>query len=1177
MAEEHRLKHSLEENVRPTLDAKASGLGGKSETAKREEEVIAFWRENKTFERSLEKDAPKGEFVFYDGPPFATGLPHHGSLLSSIIKDVVPRYKTMRGYRVRRRWGWDTHGLPIENLVEKELGLKTKKDILDIGIAKFNEAARSMVLKYVADWKTYIERIGRWVDYENSYKTMDNSYIESVWWALKQLWDKELLYEGRKVLMYCPHDETPLAKAEIAADNTYKDITEEAVTVKFKVKNPEKHGLPANTFILAWTTTPWTLPGNVALAVGKDIEYVAANYQGCTLIIAEAIRGSNAGYSQGEPLRNLRKLKGSELVGIAYEPLFDIKPMQTANSHKVYAADFVTTGEGTGIVHTAVMYGEDDYTLGVNNQLPTVQLLTASGTYNEIAPEFIRGKYIKDAEKDIKKYLEDKNLLFEKKNHTHSYPHCWRCGTPLIYNAVPSWFINIQKVKAKMLSENEKVNWVPDHLKHGRFYNIALNAPDWTISRNRFWASPLPIWKSSMGKVMVVGSLDEIKKRVKKSGNTYFVMRHGEADNNTQDIISSDRNANIHLTEHGKQSAKASAQAFANNHFDMICASPFPRTKETAEIVADTLGIPKDKILFDERLAECDFGQLSGKPLKEYHLMFPEKIVRFEKGPPGGETYTEIKKRMMSAMIELEEKYQGKKVLIVSHGTPLWLMIAATRGLSNGATLEIKKDEYPSKAVIQELPFATLPWNSEFELDLHRPYTDSLVLLDDEGVEYTRIPEVVDCWVESGSMPFAEYHYPFENKAEFEKRAPGDFIAEYIAQTRTWFYYMHAMGVLLFDRLAFRNVVSTGTILAADGDKISKSKRNYTDPLELINQYGSDAMRLYLMGSPVMQSEDLRFRDEDVRDAHNRVIGILWNTFKFFDLYQKEYDGKTEARKSEHVLDRWILARLDELIGAMTASMDAYDTPQTVRAFRAFVDDYSTWYVRRSRERVKSEWHDKQYSLATQREVLLTLAKLIAPIMPFIAESIWRGIESGGSVHLAPWPETTSFMSRIFGGAKKDNILEEMTQVRGLVSKALEARDKAGIKVRQPLSKLTIKAQVSKELLDVIREEVNVKGVEVGNIEGDVLLDTELTPALKEEGFVRDLIRAVQGARKDAGLNPQDTAKLIIHTAKEVEELITKYTKEISEATHTVLAFGTVDSATQKVGEHEVAIAVSDA
>ncbi|MEK7155446.1 MAG: class I tRNA ligase family protein, partial [Patescibacteria group bacterium] len=395
---------------------------------------------------------------------------------------------------------WDTHGLPIENLVEKELGLKTKKDILDIGIAKFNEAARSMVLKYVADWKMYIERVGRWVDYENSYKTMDNSYIESVWWALKQLWDKELLYEGRKVLMYCPHCETPLAKAEIAADNTYKDVTEEAVTVKFKVKDPEKHGLPANTYLLAWTTTPWTLPGNVAVAVGKDIEYVAMNYQGVTLLVAEAIRGSDPRFSQGEPLR---KLIGSELVGIEYEPLFDIKTMQIETSHRVYAADFVTTGEGTGIVHTAVMYGEDDYRLGQKEKLPMVQMLTANGSYNDVVPEFIRGKYIKDAEKDIKKDLEARGLLFEKKNHTHSYPHCWRCGTPLIYNAVPSWFINIQKVKAKMLSENEKVNWVPDHLKHGRFYNIVENAPDWTISRNRFWASPLPIWKSKEGKVMV--------------------------------------------------------------------------------------------------------------------------------------------------------------------------------------------------------------------------------------------------------------------------------------------------------------------------------------------------------------------------------------------------------------------------------------------------------------------------------------------------------------------------------------------------------------------------------------------------------------------------------------------------------------------------------------------------
>lgn len=1117
---------------------------GKSETAKREEEVLEFWRENKTFERSLEKNAPKGEFVFYDGPPFATGLPHHGSLLSSIIKDVIPRYKTMRGYRVRRRWGWDTHGLPIENLVEKELGLISKKDIERIGIAKFNEAARSMVLKYVADWKTYIERVGRWVDYENSYKTMDNTFIESVWWALKQLWDKGLLYEGRKVLMYCPHDETPLAKAEIAADNTYKDITEEAVTVKFKVREGSTL-VPRGTNILAWTTTPWTLPGNVALAVGEDVEYAVFNQGGESFVAARALVPAEGTVTS--------VVKGRELVGLSYEPLFAITPMQTSTSHKVYAADFVSTNEGTGIVHTAVMYGEDDYTLGQYEKLPMVQMLNPNGTYNDVVPEFLRGKYIKDAEKDIKRDLESRGLLFEKKNHTHSYPHCWRCGTPLIYNAVPSWFINIQKVKAKMLSENEKVNWVPDHLKHGRFHNIVENAPDWTISRNRFWASPLPIWKSNEGKVMVMGSLDEIKKRVKKSGNTYFVMRHGGADTNAQKILNCDVNASVHLTEEGKLQVREAARKLSAK-VDLIVSSPFKRTRESAEIFAEERGILRESVVFDARLGEYNFGTLENIPLDEWHEKHPTSVERFTSGPSGGENDSDVRSRTMEALLDLEKKYSGKTILIISHGTPLWLLRGAAEGTSKEEIVASYATQYPKNGEIIALPYAPLPVNADYELDLHRPYTDNLILIGDDGEEYTRIPEVVDCWVESGSMPFAEYHYPFEGKAEFENRAPGDFIAEYIAQTRTWFYYMHAMGILLFGRRAFKNVVSTGNLLAADGAKISKSKRNYTDPLELINQYGSDAVRLYLMSSPVMQAEDVRFRDEDVRDAHNKVVGMLWNTFKFFDLYQKEYEGKTDPRTSENVLDRWILARLDELIQEVTAAMDAYDTPRTCRAIRLFIDEYSTWYVRRSRERMKSEWHDKQYALAVEREVLLTLAKLIAPIAPFIAESIYRGIEDGGSVHLEAWPEvrTIGFFARLFGRSTENADISDMGKTRAIVSKALEARDKAGIKVRQPLAKLTIKnAGLSVALHDVIREEVNVKAVVEADIENEVELDTNLTPELKEEGIVRETVRAVQDARKKTGLKPGERGGVSIVVAEAERSVVEKNLSAISAQTNT--------------------------
>ncbi len=1119
---------------------------GKSDAAQREEEILEFWRENKTFERSLEKHAPKGEFVFYDGPPFATGLPHHGSLLSSIIKDVIPRYKTMRGYRVRRRWGWDTHGLPIENLVEKELGLKTKKEILDIGIAKFNETARGMVLKYVHDWKHYIERVGRWVDYENSYKTMDNSYIESVWWALKRIHEKGLLYEGRKVLMYCTHCETPLAKAEIAADNTYKDVTEEAVTVKFEIVDQPK------TYFLAWTTTPWTLPGNVALAVGAEIDYVKASVGDITYILAKE-RVSTVLKDVTHVI--VGTMRGSDLVGKRYAPVVSVSALTSESSHRVQTADFVTTEDGTGIVHIAPMYGEDDYQLGVREKLPMVQLLNPNGTYNDAAPELIRGKYLKEGAKDIKRDLESRGLLFARENHTHSYPHCWRCGTPLIYNAVSSWFINIQDVKQKIISENQKINWVPEHLKNGRFGKILESAPDWTISRNRFWASPLPFWKSKEGKVMVVGSLAELKEKMKKSGNTYFTMRHGEAETNVQGILNCDPDAPYALTQLGRTGVLEAARAFkdAGHHVDLVVASPFVRTKESVAIFAEVLGLSEEQIRYEPRLGEYNFGVLNGASVLAWHEKFAPSVDRFNQGPQGGENDAQVRARMLAVVQELERTEKGKTILIVSHGTPLWLLQATVNGLSREDIAQRFVREYPNNAAVQPLRYVPLPLNHDNELDLHRPYIDDIVLLDEDGTEYHRIPEVVDCWVESGSMPFAEYHYPFENKDEFEKRAPGDFIAEYIAQTRTWFYYMHALGVVLFDRIAFKNVVTTGTIVAADGEKISKSKKNYTDPLELIERYGADAVRLYLMGSPVMQAEDLRFRDDDVREAHNRTIGILWNSFKFFDLYQKDFDGSAVARKSAHVLDRWILALLDQTTTEISEAFDAYDTPRACRAVRAFVDEYSTWYVRRSRERVKSEWHDRQFALATQQEVLLTFSKLIAPVMPFLAEGIYRGIADGGSVHLESWPEVQKgFFARLFGA--KDTVLEDMKEVRATVTKALEARDRAGMKVRQPLTKLEIGSHISKELREIIRDEVNVKEVTIASDlkAGEVRLDTMITPELAREGLVREIIRMGQDERKKAGCAPGDhLAHVLVGGSDEVLSAVREHVLAIQEALKT--------------------------
>jgi isoleucyl-tRNA synthetase len=1122
---------------------------GKSEVAEREEEILAFWKDQRIFERSLGKHAPKGDFIFYDGPPFATGLPHHGSLLSSIIKDVIPRYKTMRGYRVPRVWGWDCHGLPIENMVEKKLGLKTKKDILKIGIDVFNETARSMVLQYVNDWEQYIDRVGRWVDFKNSYKTMDNTYIETVWWTLQELNKKKLLYEGRKVLMYCPHCETPLAKAEIAADNTYKDITEEAVTVKFKLANPQKHGLPDNTSVLAWTTTPWTLPGNVGLAVGPEIKYVFFERNGEYLVAAKERLEAVAPHAAV-----LGEFFGRQLIGAEYEPLYTV-PAIAAHKGKKYVvlpADFVTTAEGTGVVHTAVMYGEDDFALGQKEGLPMVQLLNSNGTYTDLVPEFIRGEYIKKAEKLIKEDLEKKDLLFGKANHTHSYPHCWRCGTALIYNAVGSWFINIQKIKQRMLKENERINWVPAHLKEGRFKHIVDNAPDWTISRNRFWASPLPIWKEKGGSgMMVIGSVEELLKKTKRSGNTYLVMRHGEAQSNVEHVFDSTGRADNHLTERGRQLVLESALNLKKKtDIDLIVVSPISRARETAKIVQHTLDLPDSAVMVDERLREMSVGIYEGKSVIDYRAHFSHMGDAFQNVPEGAENFVDIRKRVGEFLFEIERRYTGKKILIVTHEAPAWLLSTVADRLSLQECINDATDElYLRVAEIKEISFVPYPHNAQFELELHRPYIDAITLVDEKGRTYERIPEVIDCWVESGAMPYASNHYPFENKDAFNpgrllglwpKGYPADFIAEYIAQTRTWFYYMHAVGVALFNKLAFRNVVSTGTILAADGSKMSKSKGNYTDPLRIMDQFGADALRFYLMGSVVMSGEDFNFKDEDVREAHNRVIGILWNSYKFYQLYAHEWDGVTRAAASTHVLDRWALSLLGKAIEQVTRSLDAYDTPNACKTLRNFVEDYSTWYVRRSRDRVKGDnTQDKQWALATQREVLLTLTRLFAPLMPFIAEAIYRGI--GGekdSVHLSHWPEALPVDGKL---------ISDMGLARAVASAGLQEREKAGIKIRQPLAQLKVKSLPADPLLHaLVADEVNVKEViEDQLIDSAVWLDIDLTPELREAGVVRGLIRRVQEWRKEQGLTISDRPSHTLVVSEDEREIAHKYRKEI--------------------------------
>ncbi|MCH8888895.1 class I tRNA ligase family protein [Patescibacteria group bacterium] len=1145
-----------------------------SETAKREEEILAFWQKNQIFEKSLEKRAPKGEFVFYDGPPFATGLPHAGNLLSSIIKDVIPRYKTMRGYHVRRRWGWDCHGLPIENMVEGELGLKTKKEIEEIGVEKFNQTCRDAVLRCEQQWKKYIDRIGRWVHFDDSYKTMDNSFIESVWWGLKQIYDKKLLYEGRKVLLYCPHCETPLAKAEIAQDRSYKDITEEAVTVKFKVKNPKKHNLPKNTFLLAWTTTPWTLPGNVALAVGRDIVYGVVAKGDEHVILATKILATGLA---GEYTK-VKEIKGKELLGIEYEPLFEVLAIKDTKkkSHYVTEADFVTTDEGTGIVHTAVMYGEDDYDLGFKINLPQVQLLNPNGHFNDLAPKLIRGEYFKKAEKKVKDDLEKRGLMFSRDNYTHSYPHCHRCGTALLYNALSSWFINIQKIKRKLIKNNKKINWFPGHLKNGRFLHNLKSAPDWTISRNRYWASPLPIWKSKGGDIVVIGSLAELKSHIKSSLNTYTIMRHGGADSNVNNIISADNSVPSHLTELGRKNVSISARKLSKKKIDLIFASPLFRTQETAEIVRETLGLPKNKLITEERIREIQSGVYNGRPIQEYRDFFSSIEEKMVKRPKDGENILDMKKRIAEFLYEIDAKYTNKNILIVTHEYGVWMIDAIAKGATTKkevANLRGYEEDYINTSKFKSCDFVPLPHNENFELDLHRPYIDNIKLVSKGGEELERVPEVLDGWVDSGSVPFAEYHYPFENKKVFEKRSPGDFIAEYIGQTRTWFYYLHVLGTALFGDIAFKNVITTGNILAEDGSKIAKSKNNFTDPMELINEFGSDALRYYLMRSVVMQAEDMRFTDNDVKEVKNRLVTILFNIFKFYGLYKDQYNASVKPYNSKNVLDKWILSRLAELNNEVTNNLEGFNTIKASRPIREFVTDFSTWYVRRSRDRFKGDdEEDKQYALATTRFVLIELSKLIAPFMPFIAEIIYLGVSKGEekeSVHLESWP---------IAGRIDKKLLEKMTHVRNVVSASLEARELAGTRVRQPLQTLFIGEKTlekEEELLSLILSEVNIKEIVFKKSLGDkVGLNTHLSPELIEEGTVREVTRFIQSLRKKQNFATSDYGHVAFSANKELKDILERNKESIQKTSllSDIIYDPMVSGDTLTTGDHKLNI-----
>ena len=856
-----------------------------------ESEILDFWTQYDIFSRSLNQRKNEGsEYVFYDGPPFATGLPHYGHLLAGTIKDVIPRYQTMCGKYVQRGFGWDCHGLPVENEMEKQLALNSKREIENFGIDKFNESCRSIVLRYTSEWERVVNRMGRWVDFKNGYRTMDRNYMESIWWVFRQLWDKGLIYEGYKILPYCPRCATPLSNFE--ANQGYKEVTDPAVTIRFALKDEE------NTYILAWTTTPWTLPSNLALAAGPDIDYVKVKDGDAYYYIAQARLASYYGKELPEVVW---QGKGSELAGKSYTPLFDyFAKLESEGAFHVICADYVSTEDGTGIVHIAPGFGEDDAAAcKAAGMMAEVCPIDDECKFTNEVPDYA-GRPVKSVDPDIIARLKSEGKLVHRGQIKHSYPHCWRDDVPLIYRAVSTWFVNIEPIKEKMINNNKFINWTPSHIKEGRFGKWLENARDWAISRNRYWGTPLPIWRNDEGEVICIGSVAELEK-------------------------------------------------------------------------------------------------LTGQKVDDLHKHFVDKL------------------------------------------------------------------EIPS-------PTGKSPLK--------------------------RIPEVLDCWFESGSMPYAQMHYPFENKERFEENFPADFIAEGLDQTRGWFYTLVVLASAIFDKPPFKNVIVNGLVLAENGQKMSKRLKNYPDPLDVVNRYGADALRLFMLGSQVVRAEDLKFSEDGVREILRGIMIPMWNALSFFVTYAN-VDGYTPENgevkapaNPQNVLDRWILSSAAQMVGEIRSELDSYNLQKAANRFSKFIDDLTNWYIRRSRRRFWKSGNDsdKLEAYATLHYVLILFAKTAAPFIPFTTEAIYRTLRTESmpeSVHLCDYPTPDD--------CRDEYLEEQMALTMTAVSQGRYLRTQHNLKVRQPLARAVLAAgdgkirKMLEETSWIIAEELNVKSVEFTNDEAELV------------------------------------------------------------------------------------------
>jgi len=1107
-----------------------------------EEEVFEYWQKNKVFEETLKKTKNKKPFVFYEGPPYANGRPGIHHVLARAFKDVILRFKTMQGFYVRRKSGWDTHGLPTEMEVEKKLGVRSKKEIEEkIGVERFVEEAKKSVFFYKDEWEKLTRRMGYWLDLEKPYVTMTNDYVESLWRVFSEINKNGYLYKDFKVLPWCPRCGTALSSHELAQG--YQNVKDKSVFIKFRLKDKP------DTFVLSWTTTPWTLPGNVALAVNSGAIYSIAEKAGEKVIVAKSrLQVLGQGWSV------LEEKKGTALVGLAYEPLFDAPKLKSPQSYKIYSADFVSMEEGTGVVHTAVMYGEDDFRLGKKAGLPTFHTVTEEGKFIDGLGKELAGQAVKDpeTEKIIVRTLKQKNLLFKEELYEHSYPFCWRCGSALIYYAKDSWFLKTTAVKERMLKENSKIGWHPEFIRDGRFGEWLRENVDWAISRERYWGTPLPVWECGVCENReVVGSLKKLDDKRPEAKTRVFVMRHGEADHNVKDIVgpaTPDQDKNNNLTPRGRKQVEKTARVLKNMRIDVIISSPLNRTRQTSDIISKILGTPVE---VNNRIYDINVGALVGRKESEVDKEYP--FSRYLADPfPNGESLRDVRARMMAELMGITKKHVGKNVLIISHGDPLWVLAAALDGAPEA---DYPKSWYPKTGEAKELFLHNWPYNKEGELDLHRPYIDEIKIqcLKCKS-SMTRVKEVADVWFDSGAMPFAQDSRLFGKSAGGQY--PADYIAEGIDQTRGWFYTLLAVSSLLKKPAAYKNVVVVGLVLDEKGEKMSKSKGNTVEPLPLFEKYGVDAVRWYFYTVNQPWDEKL-FRESDIAEASRRFLNIFWNSFVYWQTYKDK--SAVKKKKPKLLINKWLDARLNQVGYEATEALEKFGIVRAARLIENFItEDLSRWYIRRIRDAIRFGKKEEKKEISDVLGLaLFETAKLAAPFVPFLADKMYLEVGVGKkSIHLESWGK----FKKPSSADKK--LVDEMNEARKIVSLALEARAKAGIKVRQPLALLKAQSPkpkaLNKELINLVKGEINVKEVEFDpKIKSEVELDTKITPELKEEGRLRELIRHIQEKRKEAGLQPSDKIAFVALTDSKGVALVKKFEKELKkEAGIKAILFG---------------------